>query len=238
MPGYAGLDVSGYPGAKVMSWLRKNTNLVWCGFYLGPAPSHPGTSWMDKRDQLIDLQWGLAPLYVGQQIIGPGSHHTDAHHGYIDGTDAADLMAKAQFPQKSWVYLDLENGAPFTSEQQAYVTAWVDQVEQQGYAAGIYCSHTFADKAHQVAPTARIWAFKVNTTSPHPVPGPNYPDNHPAGSGYAGAYIWQLGQHCQISVPGAPKGKLIVDLDSAISPDPGAPASAMISSLEELSHFG
>ncbi len=27
-----------------MAWLRANTNLVWCGYYLGPAPSHASTA--------------------------------------------------------------------------------------------------------------------------------------------------------------------------------------------------
>ena len=49
MAGHAGFDRSEYPKDGVMDWLKANTNLVWCGYYLGPTPSHSGTSWMGKR---------------------------------------------------------------------------------------------------------------------------------------------------------------------------------------------
>ena len=75
MPGFAGFDRSDYPGDQVMSWLKANTNLVWCGYYLGPSPSHAGTTWMTRRAALAAAGWGVAPIYVGQQITGPGSHN-------------------------------------------------------------------------------------------------------------------------------------------------------------------
>jgi hypothetical protein len=220
MPGYPGLDASSYPGDAKMKWLKDNTNLVWTGFYLGKTPSHSDSGWMDKRASLLARGWGLAPIYVGQQVTGPGSHHSSTHQGHVDGKDAADLMTAAKFPSGSCVYLDLENGRPFMTAQQDYVAAWVDTVLANGFQAGVYCSHTFAAEVHQLRSQARVWAFKVSTTAAHPVPGHNYPDNHPAGSGYAGAYAWQLGQNCLISVPGASNGLLNVDLDTAVSPDP------------------
>lgn len=228
MAAYAGFDCSGYPGDDVIRYLKRMTNFAWCGFYLGPAPSHPDAGWMTKRSFLKSLGLGLAPIYVGQQTIGPGSRNPDTSHGYQDGTGATKLMQQAGFPQNSAVYLDLENGLPFPSAQQAYVAAWVDQVEHNGYVAGVYCSHTFAAAVHQIVPSALIWSFKVDTTSPHPVPGPLYPDIHPAGCGYAGAYMWQLGQSCQIAAAGAPGGRLLVDLDTSIAPDPSSPQQALV----------
>jgi hypothetical protein len=60
------MDTSLYPGDAVMAHLKQNPNLVWTGFYLGPAPSHSGASWMSRRDFLVASGWGLAPIYVGQ----------------------------------------------------------------------------------------------------------------------------------------------------------------------------
>lgn len=40
---FAGFDSLEYPKKKMMDWLNTNTNLVWCGYYLAPAPNR-GTS--------------------------------------------------------------------------------------------------------------------------------------------------------------------------------------------------
>ncbi|MBB3932332.1 hypothetical protein GGR25_003390 [Kaistia hirudinis] len=220
MTGFAGFDVLAYPGTPEMAWLKANTNFKWTGFYLAPAPSRPSSGWMTNRAPLAGQGWGFAPIYVGQQVTGSGSHHTSGPQGTIDGNDACHLMATAGFPAGSFVYLDLENGKPFTSRQQDYVANWVDAVEHNRFQAGVYCSHTFAAEVHKLRSTTRIWAFKVATTAPHPVPGPPYPDIHPSGCGYTGAYAWQLGQNCIIDHPMAPNRKLKVDLDTALSGDP------------------
>ena len=36
MTGQAGFDRSEYPGDAEMKWLKANTNLKWCGYYLVP----------------------------------------------------------------------------------------------------------------------------------------------------------------------------------------------------------
>ena len=220
MPGYAGFDISDYPGAAQMDWLKNNSNLTWCGFYLGSAPSHPSASWMNARADLAKQGWGFAPIYVGQQVTGPGSHNVNLAQGTQDAANALKLMQQAGFSQGNCVYLDLENGLPFSQDQQDYVAGWIDGVIAGQFQPGVYCSWTFAGQVHLLRSQPRIWVFRVSTTTPHPVPGPNYPDPHPAASGYAGAYGWQLGMECRISSPGAPNGILQVDLDSAVSPDP------------------
>jgi hypothetical protein len=68
-----------------MAWLKANTNLVWCGYYLAPAPSHHDTSWMGTRAALAAAGWGVAPVYLGQQITGPGSYNPSLQQG---GTDS------------------------------------------------------------------------------------------------------------------------------------------------------
>lgn len=221
MPAFPGFDASGFPGLQATSWLKSNTNLKWCGFYLGPSPSHPGADWMAHTQALMQQGWGIASLYVGQQIMGPGSHHTSGAQGTADGADAVSLMHAAGFAPGRFVYLDLENGAPFTQPQHDYVAKWCAAVDNGGYGAGVYCSHTFADQVHQLVPGARIWAFKVPTVLAHTIPGNNFRDSHPGGSGFPGAFIWQHDQHAQIEA--GPAGhQFNVDLDTALTPDPGA----------------
>lgn len=223
MPGFPGVDASDFPGAAQMAWLKANTNLAWCGYYLAPAPSHHGTSWMGHRAALQQAGWGIAATYVGQQLTGPGSHLVSGPQGALDGAQAAQLMAAEGFAANSVVYLDLEDGAPFARPRTDYVSAWVSAVKAGGFQPGVYCSHSFAQDVHLAHPEARIWAYKVATSAPHPFPGHNFPDSAPAGCGYPGAYMWQLGQNCSISVPPASGGVLQVDLSSSVAPDPSAP---------------
>jgi len=222
MPGFAGFDRSDYPGDDVVQWLKSNTNLVWCGYCLGPVPSHGGTTWMNRRGALVGAGWGIAPIYVGQQITGHGSLNPSATNGAKDGGQAAKLMTSEGFPPGSYVYLDIENGPPMTPPLMDYVGNWCDTVRENGYQPGIYCSHLLALDLHTLRSACRIWAYRVSTTQPHPVPQP-FPDPNPSGCGYIGAYAWQLGQECIIRVPPATLSSLDVDLCTAISGDPGAP---------------
>lgn len=223
MPGYPGIDCCEFLGAAEMAWLKANTNLLWTGYYLAPAPSHSSTSWMGQRAALQAAGWGIAPVYVGQQINGPGRHIVNGSQGAADGADAANLMTAEGFVAGACVYLDLEDGPPFVTPRTDYVLNWVQAVTAQGFQAGVYCSHAFAVDVHTLCPAARIWAYKVGTTQPHPFPGTNFPDLPPAGCGYDGAYVWQLGQNCKLSLPAAPTTAPLVDLNSALTADPGAP---------------
>ena len=128
MPGFAGLDTYAFPGDAALAWLKANSNLTWCGCYLAPAPSHGDTGWMGRRAALAAAGWGIAPIYVGQQLAGPGSHAVTTAHGAIDGAAAAALMAGEGFAPGSYVYLDLEDGAPFQPPRTDYVTAWAAAV--------------------------------------------------------------------------------------------------------------
>jgi Domain of unknown function (DUF1906) len=205
-----------------MDWLKANTNLSWCGYYLAPAPSHTSTSWMGRRPTLVGKGWGVAGIFVGQQVTGPGSLQPSASTGLADGNNAAQLMKSEGFPSGSFVYLDLENGPPLTVAQEDYLCNWCDTVVENGYGAGIYCSHGLAFKIHLLRSTCRIWAFNVATTLAHPVPCP-FPDPSPSGCGYIGAHVWQLGQNCLATVPPANLRTLDIDLSSAIVSDPSAP---------------
>lgn len=215
---YAGFDRCDMPPLDMMARLKAETNLTWCGFYLA-APSQPGTTWRGKRAQLVAQGWGLAPIYVGQQMTDPGSHVVTAGQGRIDGADACAKLRAEGFPGGSWVYLDIEKGPPFLSQERAYVQAWVNGVESGGFRAGVYCSFLFAAEVHALCSTARIWVYHVSTTTPHPVHGLTFIAPHPKDSGYPGADLWQRDDSAVLTS----FGNLLVDLDIASMPDPGAP---------------
>jgi hypothetical protein len=177
---------------------------------------------MGKRKLLQDLGFGIMPLYVGEQVEGAGSLNPTSEKGTIDGNAAVQMMTSEGFARGSCVYLDLENGPPLRLGD--YVNSWCNAVTAGGFLPGIYCSHLLADEVQQLQPAARIFAFRVTTTTPHPIPGPLYPAPDPSGSGYAQTFVYQHQQNALISVPGQAK-RLTVDLDSALTHDPSAPAA-------------
>jgi hypothetical protein len=64
---YLGFDTYAYPGDKVMrAWRAANVPYEWVGYYL-PSPCHSGTTWAGTRQRLVDMGWGTAVIYVGQQ---------------------------------------------------------------------------------------------------------------------------------------------------------------------------
>ena len=213
---YAFFDTFACPPLDLMARIKSETNLSACGFYLH-APSQPASSWRGKRAGLAAQGWGFAPVYVGQQVTGPGSHNITAHQGAADGADAARQMRAERFPPGSFVFLDLENGPPFVGAQQAYVGAWIDDVRENGYAAGVYCSFLFAHLVASLRPGVRIWTFHVDTTKVHPVPGRVFASPEPATSGFGGACMWQYTDTAKTSF-----NSLMVDFDSSIYADPSA----------------
>ncbi len=223
MTAFAGMDVDEFPGLAVMGALATQTNLAFTAYYLH-APSHSNAGWSGNRAALVAQGWGLAPVYVGQQIVGPGSHNVTAAQGALDGQDCAAKMAAEGFSPGSFVYLDLENGAPFVSPQTDYVSAWRMAVESAGWGAGIYCSHAMAATVAAANPTARIWAFEVSTLNQTSASTP-FPAPDPSGSGFAGAVIWQRADNVRISGGGA---SLIVDLDTSSMADPSSPSAALV----------
>lgn len=215
---YAGFDRADMPDLDVMERLKDSTNLEWVGYYLH-APSQSGATWKGKRAALVTQGWGLAPIFVGQEVVGPGSHLVTAAQGAIDGASACAAMVAEGFAGGSYVYLDLENGPPFTDGQKAYVGAWVDAVEKGGFKAGIYCSFLFAAEVKALRPQARIWVFHVRTTAAHGVGGQAFPTPDPSTSGFADADLWQRDDESRLL---AFEG-LAVDLDDSRFRDPGAP---------------
>jgi hypothetical protein len=225
MSAYAGFDSANYPGDAWMAWLKQNTNLVWCGFYLAPAPSHGNTSWMTRRAALTAAGWNLAPIYVGEQVIPPGSENPSAAKGTADGQNAVSLMTTEGFSQGSCVFLDLEDGS-LPAELSAYTAAWLDAVGRGGFTGGVYCSHVIAAQVNTLKPALPLWVFRVQTTAVHASGGPPFSAPDPSDCGYGGARIWQFEQNALLTAPGMP-GPIQVDFSSSATSDPGAAPIAL-----------
>lgn len=68
---HLGFDTYAYPGDKAMqAWRADGSPYEWVGYYLPAAPCHKGTTWAGKRQRLLDMGWGIAVVYVGQQTWG------------------------------------------------------------------------------------------------------------------------------------------------------------------------
>jgi hypothetical protein len=180
---------------------------------------------MGQRAGLVEAGWGIAPLYVGEQVIPPGSQRPSALKGKNDGEDAVNLLITEGFDPGTCVFLDLEDGS-LPSQLAEYTAAWIDAVAEGGFQPGVYCSHSIAAQVDRLRPGTPIWAFKVPTTDHHEVAGPPFREDDPSGSGFAAARAWQLDQNGSVHVSPAPGGRLTpIDLSSALSRDPGAPAA-------------
>jgi hypothetical protein len=238
---HAGFDILQYP-ATAMDWLKGHTNLVWCGYYLAPAPNRPSSTWMGALGTIKD-QWGVLPIYVGQQDertahgdYVPSSILTKDQGG-IDGKAACDLVASEGFAAGSYVYLDWEYGGLDGDGSTDYIAAWVSAVVDDGRAkAGIYCSHVIAQAianlidAMNPTPNARFFCWKVTNASSHPFTGDlsNLPELNPAGCGFAGAQSWQREQQAVVAFPDdAPVSSLMMDFSTSSLSDPGAPGAIL-----------
>jgi hypothetical protein len=236
---FAGFDTRDYPGIDVMDWLNSNTNMVWCGYYLAPAPNRSPTGWPNQYTAL-KAKWGVAPIYVGQQDARTGTNTytpssiLTSEQGTIDGKDAADLMAADHFPAGAYVYLDWEYGGLDGQGSSDYIKAWISAVVDDGRAMpGVYCSHVVAQGIVNIidtinpTPSARLWCWKVLTADSHPFQGDlsNIPELNPSGCGFAGAVAWQREQNAVVTFPdGAPITSLTMDFSTSDMSNPDAPS--------------
>jgi hypothetical protein len=224
---YAGFDTYSCPDFGMMQWLKDNTNLSFCGFYLGGAPCHGDAGWMGTRAVLAAQGWGMAAIYVGQQEPGNncGANILTSDQGNIDGQQATSLMsaANAGFPIGSVVYLDIEGGGPASAQTKAYYQAWVDAVFAGGlYRPGVYCSYTTAPSLLAVRSAVQVWATRLLNVPDGGYTNPFGTDD-PVNSGVNAATVWQYAQNQDVDFAGAPADTLHIDLNFASVSDPSAP---------------
>lgn len=166
---WLGFDTHTYPGdEKMRAWrTAADAPYHWVGFYLPAAPCHKGTSWSGKRQTLIDMGWGLAVVYVGQQTWGRvprtltdkqlaalqkrgatcNADFLDAQRGTIEGVDAIRSTSEQGFPKGTVIFLDIERMEKMPQRMRDYYRAWVATVLTDGrYRPGIYVhAHNAAD---------------------------------------------------------------------------------------------
>jgi hypothetical protein len=155
-----GFDTHTYPGDNTMAaWkAAPGAPYRWVGYYL-PAPCHRDKSWGGKRETLVEMGWGLAVVYVGQQTWGRNprpmsakrrsallksgkSCNADlitAERGRLDGDDAITATEREGFPVRSIVFLDIERMEKMPAAMRAYYRAWTKRLLEDGrYRPGVY----------------------------------------------------------------------------------------------------
>lgn len=164
-PAAYGYDQGAFParaggrtGLQQLQDLFENTPLAYLGFYLGKAPNYPGHSWMNWAPQLLAQGWTLIPIYVGRQQENPPKKHlaliaqrvADAkQQGKDDGAQATNLAAKANLPDSSVLFLDIETDKSKIEERTfAYIDAWFERVGASSYTPGLYCAAAPAKALH------------------------------------------------------------------------------------------
>jgi hypothetical protein len=155
-----GFDTHTYPGDRTMTAWKgaPGAPYRWVGYYL-PAPCHKDESWSGKRQTLVDMGWGLAVVYVGQQTWGRTPRPLSAartaalvksgktcdadfispERGVVDADDAIATAEHEGFPARSIVYLDLERMEKMPAAMREYYVAWSRRLLQDGrYRPGVY----------------------------------------------------------------------------------------------------
>lgn len=239
---FLGFDRFSFPGATLMDSLFGSVaDMTFVNLYLAPAPSHPDTSWMDAAPALQSIGWGVIPTYVGQQVIGAGSHIVTGAQGKLDGLNAAGLAAGIRLQPQCVIYLDIENGGMMPSNQVDYVTEWIREVHVNSiYWAGVYCSRS--ETAQQVAdnvtdivtaaghPVA-TWVYGPIDQGPSTIDLATEPARDPASSGFSAALVWQYRMSMNGSIDlkwtdsqsGASQQLATVDLNCSSVSNPARP---------------
>jgi hypothetical protein len=171
---YLGFDTNIYPGDRTMAIWAHDGTYDWVGYYL-PAPCHKDDSWSGKRDTLINMGWGLAVVYVGQQVwktskkAKPGATCSNSFissgRGAAEGHDAIARVIAEGFPHGTVIFLDIERMDAIPEKMKGYYRAWTQTVLDDGrYRVGYY---THVDNAEEIYQDVKsIFLAKGDTTHP------------------------------------------------------------------------
>lgn len=200
---YLGFDTNIYPGDRTMNIWAKDGTYHWVGYYL-PAPCHKDESWSGKRDTLQKMGWGLAVVYVGQQVwkksTTPKKGATCSNafvngpRGVADGHDAVKRIMAEGFPNGTVIFLDIERMDRVTPGMKAYYTQWTETVLKDGrYRVGYY---THVDNAAEIYKDVKTVLAAANDTTEPPfwIAGKTKiftPDKAPTDVGHTFAAVWQ-----------------------------------------------
>jgi hypothetical protein len=200
---YLGFDTNIYPGDRTMKIWADDGTYDWVGFYL-PAPCHKDDSWSGKRDTLLRMGWGLAVVYVGQQVWTTkkrpkkgatcANSFVTASRGAADGRDAIGRVIAEGFPHGTVIFLDIERMERIPASMKAYYTSWTRTVVADGrYRVGYYAH---ADNAAEIFRDVKtvLTAAGDTTEPPFWIAGRTKifdTDKMPTDVGHAFAEVWQ-----------------------------------------------
>src|ERR1019366_6621118 len=103
----------------------------------------------------------VLPIWVGAQVIGPGSHDVGAAQGAAEAAACiAELTAK-QYPAGMGVVFDTENGPPVPAVQAAHLTTWSDGLRAGGYRPIAYGSHLNFDALAAIFGADNVWEVEL-----------------------------------------------------------------------------
>ena len=243
---YLGFDRNDYPGDANLSTLHQT--FAFSGYWLNNPPGASSNSWEGKRSLLRNAGFGFLVLFNGR--LYRDLKRSPEAFGQADGRAAMEAAKRDGFPARTLIFLDIEEGGRMLPEQKAYIYRWIDEINDAGFRAGVYCSGIPAKEGKNSIVTAEdirdnaegreIGYWVTNDVCP-PSPGcsiQSHPPN-PLKSGIAFANVWQYAQsprrkdfarmcsnynsdgNCY--PPGInPNTHLHVDVDTATSPDPSA----------------
>ena len=163
-PPYVMLDSLVCPSPAQLERIWKHTNVWAHGFYLPETPSHTYSYYRGRRESFVDLGFGLAPIYLGQQLSGGGSKILTRAQGRKDAMDAAKKMKSEEFPEGDVCYLDVEGG-DWSADLVDYAAAWINETNNNtAYTAGLYAAPNVADLIITEAPRFVYWAVRADYT--------------------------------------------------------------------------
>jgi hypothetical protein len=216
----------------------------------GEEPGDVTNTWKGKRAVLLQNGFGFLLLFNGRWDRELENEEHARSLGGNDAKEAAKAAKAEGFARGTVIFLDQEEGGAMLPEQMAYLLAWFDGVHSEGYRAGVYCSGMpvsegggdYAITANDIRDhlEGRKIEFFVYDDACPPAPGCVYGGQvpAPAESGIKFAVAWQYAQSperhkftrkCRMTYnpdgncyppAAAGAGLIMLDLDSATSPDP------------------
>lgn len=149
---HPGFDTWQYPGEEALRTWRDASPYRWVGYYL-PAPCRRDSSWIGKRQTIEELGYGMAVVYVGQQVFEGSPAENDLpperiicsrslltpEQGRRDARDAIAGAVREGFPKGTTIFLNVERVSGVTDSLAAYHRAWTEELLRNGtYMPGTY----------------------------------------------------------------------------------------------------
>jgi hypothetical protein len=139
---YVGFDSNDYPGDDSLPALRRHFSFA--GYWLTNPPASSENSWKGKRDVMVRNGFGFLVLANGRLEADIGrakrSGIAAAALGQKDAADAIAAARREQFPPRTIIFLDQEEGGRLTDPQSAYLFGWTEAVAHSRYLPGVYAS--------------------------------------------------------------------------------------------------